>query len=110
MKSQAQESEDGVLSEEERLQLLTRAGQRNRLFILALGGVLGSLMLLSVGLNLYGLFSAGDEPRIQALEQQVPGTVLTLQASLDDPAAPQALIDAAATPTADHCANSAPTR
>ena len=71
MKSQAQESEDGVLSEEERLQLLTRAGQRNRLFLLALGGVLGSLMLLSVGLNLYGLFSAGDEPRIQALEQQV---------------------------------------
>ena len=71
MKSQAQESEDGVLSEEERLQLLTRAGQRNRLFLLALGGVLGSLMLLSVGLNLYGLFSVGDEPRIQALEQQV---------------------------------------
>lgn len=71
MKSQAQESEDGVLSEEERLQLLTRAGQRNRLFLLTLGGVLGSLMLLSVGLNLYGLFSAGDEPRIQALEQQV---------------------------------------
>ena len=71
MKSQAQESEDGVLSEEERLQLLTRAGQCNRLFLLALGGVLGSLMLLSVGLNLYGLFSAGDEPRIQALEQQV---------------------------------------
>ncbi len=71
MKSQAQESEDGVLSEEERLQLLTRAGQRNRLFLLALGVVLGSLMLLSVGLNLYSLFSAGDEPRIQALEQQV---------------------------------------
>ncbi|WP_339526785.1 hypothetical protein [Pseudomonas sp. EA_35y_Pfl2_R111] len=71
MNSQTQESEDGALSEEERLQLLTTAGKRNRLFILALAGVLGSLMLVSVGLNIYSAFSAGDEPRIQALEQQI---------------------------------------
>lgn len=71
MKSQAQESDDGVLSEEERLQLLTKAGQRNRLFILALAGVLGTLMLVSVGLNIHNLFSAGDAPRIEALEKQV---------------------------------------
>lgn len=71
MKSQTQESEDGALSEEERLQLLTTAGKRNRLFILALAGVLGSLMLVSVGLNIHSAFSAGDEPRIQALEQQI---------------------------------------
>lgn len=71
MKSQTQESEDGALSEEERLQLLTTAGKRNRLFILALAGVLGSLMLVSVGLNIYSAFSAGDEPRIQALEKQI---------------------------------------
>ncbi|MBU1331969.1 MAG: hypothetical protein KJ884_13685 [Gammaproteobacteria bacterium] len=71
MKSHTQDSGDTVLSEDERLQLLTKAGQRNRLFILALAGVLGSLMLVSSGLNLYSLFSAADEPRIQALEQQV---------------------------------------
>ena len=71
MKSQTQESEGGALSEEERLQLLTTAGKRNRLFILALAGVLGSLMLASVGMNIYSAFSAGDEPRIQALEKQV---------------------------------------
>jgi hypothetical protein len=71
MKSQTQDSDDGVLNEEQRLQLLTSAGKRNRLFILALAGVLGSLMLVSVGLNLYSVFSAGDEPRIQALEKQV---------------------------------------
>ena len=71
MKSQTQESEGGALSEEERLQLLTTAGKRNRLFILALAGVLGSLMLASIGLNIHSAFSAGDEPRIQALEKQV---------------------------------------
>jgi hypothetical protein len=71
MKSEAQESDDSVLSEEERLQLLTKAGQRNRLFILALAGVLGTLMLVSVGLNIRNLFSAGDEPRIEALEKQI---------------------------------------
>lgn len=71
MKSQAQESDDSVLSEEERLQLLTKAGQRNRLFILVLAGVLGTLMLVSVGLNFHNLFSADDEPRIQALEKQI---------------------------------------
>ena len=71
MESHTQDSGDTVLSEDERLQLLTKAGQRNRLFILALAGVLGSLMLVSSGLNLYSLFSAADEPRIQALEQQV---------------------------------------
>ncbi|MGG5870164.1 hypothetical protein [Pseudomonas peli] len=71
MKSQTQESEGGALSEEERLQLLTTAGKRNRLFILALAGVLGSLMLASVAMNIYSAFSAGDEPRIQALEKQV---------------------------------------
>lgn len=71
MKSQTQESEGGALSEEERLQLLTTAGKRNRLFILALAGVLGSLMLASVGMNIYSAFSAGDEPRIKALEKQV---------------------------------------
>ena len=40
---------------------------------------------------------SGDEARAlaAALEQDAPGTVLTLQASLDDPSAPQALIDAA---------------
>ncbi|SEC77136.1 hypothetical protein [Pseudomonas anguilliseptica] len=71
MNSQTQESEDGALSEEERLQLLTTAGKRNRLFILALAGVLGSLMLVSVGLNIHRAFSAGDDPRIQALEKQI---------------------------------------
>ena len=71
MKSETQESEGGALSEEERLQLLTTAGKRNRLFILALAGVLGSLMLVSVGMNLYSMFSAGDGPRIQALEKQL---------------------------------------
>ena len=50
MKSETQEPEGGALSEEERLQLLTTAGKRNRLFILAL---------------------AGDGPRIQALEKQL---------------------------------------
>jgi hypothetical protein len=71
MKSQTQEPEGGVLSEEERLQLLTTAGKRNRLFILALAGVLGSLMLVSIGLNIYNAFSADETPRIQALEKQV---------------------------------------
>jgi small-conductance mechanosensitive channel len=71
MKSQTQESEGGALSEEERLQLLTTAGKRNRLFIMALAGVLGSLMLASVAMNIYSAFSAGDEPRVQALEKQV---------------------------------------
>lgn len=71
MKSQTQEAEGGALSEEERLQLLTTAGKRNRLFILALAGVLGSLMLVSVGLNIHSAFSAGDDPRIQALEKQI---------------------------------------
>ena len=69
MKSETQEPEGGALSEEERLQLLTTAGKRNRLFILALAGVLGSLMLVSVGLNIHSVFSAGDGPRIQALEK-----------------------------------------
>jgi hypothetical protein len=71
MKSQTQEPEGGVLSEEERLQLLTTAGKRNRLFILALAGVLGSLMLVSIGLNIYNAFSSDETPRIQALEKQV---------------------------------------
>ncbi|WP_445936852.1 hypothetical protein [Pseudomonas sp.] len=71
MKSQTQEAEGGALSEEERLQLLTAAGKRNRLFILALAGVLGSLMLVSVGLNIHSAFSASDDPRIQALEKQI---------------------------------------
>jgi hypothetical protein len=71
MKSETQESEGGALSEEERLQLLTTAGKRNRLFILALAGVLGSLMLVSVGLNIHSVFSVGDGPRIQALEKQL---------------------------------------
>ena len=71
MKSQTQETEEGAISEEERLQLLTTAGKRNRLFILALAGVLGGLMLVSIGLNIYNAFSADDTPRIQTLEQQV---------------------------------------
>ena len=71
MKSQAQESEDGVLSEEQRLQLLTAAGKRNRLFIIALAVLLGSLMLVSVGLNIYSLFSVSEDPRIAVLEKQV---------------------------------------
>ncbi|MFZ3154654.1 hypothetical protein [Pseudomonas sp.] len=71
MKSQTQESESAALNEEQRLQLLTTAGKRNRLFILALAGVLGSLMLASIGLNIHSALSAGDEPRIQALEKQV---------------------------------------
>jgi len=79
MNSSVQQEAASELSEEERLQLLTRAGRRNRLFILALAGVLGSLMLLSLGFNVYGLLSAGDAPRIEALEQQV----LKLQAQLN---------------------------
>ena len=71
MKSQTQEAEEGAISEEERLQLLTTAGKRNRLFILALAGVLGGLMLVSIGLNIYNAFSADETPRIQTLEQQV---------------------------------------
>jgi len=71
MKSQVQDAEEGVLSEDERLQLLTTAGKRNRLFILTLAGVLGCLMLVSVVLNIHSAVSAGDEPRIQALEKQV---------------------------------------
>ncbi|MDX1297927.1 MAG: hypothetical protein R3260_06755 [Pseudomonas sp.] len=71
MKSSAQEPEDGVLSEEQRLQLLASAGKRNRLFIIGLAVLLGSLMLISVGLNRYSLFSTDDEPRLEALEQQV---------------------------------------
>jgi hypothetical protein len=71
MKSEARDSEGGPLSEEQRLQLLASAGKRNRLFMLALAGVLGSLMLVSVGLNIYGLFKASDEPRIAALEKQL---------------------------------------
>lgn len=71
MKSETQEPEGGALSEEERLQLLTTAGKRNRLFILALAGVLGSLMLVSVGLNIHSVFSSGDGPRIQALEKKL---------------------------------------
>ncbi|WP_339080652.1 hypothetical protein [Pseudomonas sp. TMP9] len=71
MKSQAQESEDGVLSEEQRLQLLTTAGKRNRLFIIGLAVLLGSLMLASVGLNIYSLFSVSEDPRIAVLEKQV---------------------------------------
>lgn len=71
MKSQAEEVEGGSLSEEQRLQLLTTAGRRNRLFILGLAGVLGSLMLVSAGLNVYGLVSSPDDTRVLALEQQV---------------------------------------
>ena len=71
MNSQTQDSADSVLSEEERLQLLTKAGKRNRLFIVGLAVVLGSLMLVSVGLNVYGLFSTSDDPRIAVLEKQV---------------------------------------
>src|SRR3989344_2958466 len=71
MSSETQEPEGGALSEEERLQVLTPAGKRNRLFILALAGVLGSLMLVSVGLNIHSVFSAGDGPHIQALEKKL---------------------------------------
>lgn len=71
MKSQMEDSEDGLLSEEQRLQLLTNAGRRNRLVMFALAAVLGSLMLLSAGLNLYGLLGSDDAVRVEALEQQV---------------------------------------
>jgi hypothetical protein len=71
MKSQAEEVEGGSLSEEQRLQLLTTAGRRNRLFILGLAAVLGSLMLLSAGLNLYSLLGSADDTRLLALEQQI---------------------------------------
>lgn len=71
MKSQAQESEDGVLSEDQRLQLLTTAGKRNRLFIIGLAVLLGSLMLVSVGLNIYSLFSVSEDPRVALLEKQL---------------------------------------
>lgn len=71
MKNQAQGSEGSALSEEEQLQFLAKAGKRKRLFMLALAGVLGSLMLVSVGLNIYGLFSASEAPRIAALEKQL---------------------------------------
>ncbi|WP_425917776.1 hypothetical protein [Pseudomonas sp. GWSMS-1] len=78
MKSPTQASEDGVISEEQRLQLLTAAGKRNRLFIIGVAALLGTLMLISAGLNIYSLFSADDAPRIEALEQQV----LTLEQRL----------------------------
>ncbi|MEA1606370.1 hypothetical protein [Pseudomonas spirodelae] len=78
MKSPTQASEDGVISEEQRLQLLTAAGKRNRLFIIGVAGLLGTLMLISAGLNVYSLFSVDDAPRIEALEQQV----LTLEQRL----------------------------
>lgn len=71
MKSQTEVPEDASLSEEQRLQLLTNAGRRNRLIIFALAALLGSLMLLSAGLNLYGLLGADDDARVAALEQQV---------------------------------------
>lgn len=71
MNKQSEETSDDALSEEQRLQLLTRAGQRNRLVIFVLAGVLGSLMLLSAGLNLYGVLGAGDDSRVVALERQV---------------------------------------
>lgn len=71
MKSQTEDIEGSSLSEEQRLQLLTSAGRRNRLIIFALAAVLGSLMLLSAGLNLYGLMGSGDAARVEALEQQV---------------------------------------
>ncbi|MGE6793835.1 hypothetical protein ACQKFS_17650 [Pseudomonas guineae] len=71
MNSSAQESENDVLSEEQRLQLLTTAGKRNRLFIIGVAVLLGTLMLISSGLNIYSLFSANDAPRIEALEKQV---------------------------------------
>lgn len=78
MKSPTQASEDGVISEEQRLQLLTAAGKRNRLFIIGVAALLGTLMLISAGLNIYSLFSADDASRIEALEQQV----LTLEQRL----------------------------
>ncbi|MDD2160965.1 hypothetical protein N1078_10290 [Pseudomonas sp. MIL19] len=78
MKSPTQASEDGVISEEQRLQLLTAAGKRNRLFIIGVAALLGTIMLISAGLNIYSLFSADDAPRIEALEQQV----LTLEQRL----------------------------
>lgn len=78
MKSPTKASEDGVISEEQRLQLLTAAGKRNRLFIIGVAGLLGTLMLISAGLNIYSLFRADDAPRIEALEQQV----LTLEQRL----------------------------
>lgn len=71
MKSQAEEVEGGSLSEEQRLQLLTNAGRRNRLVIFGLAGVLGSLMLVSAGLNIYSLVSSTDDARVLALEKQV---------------------------------------
>ena len=71
MKSQTEEVEGGSLSEEQRLQLLTKAGRRNRLFIFGLAGVLGCLMLVSAGLNIYSLVSSTDDARMVALEKQV---------------------------------------
>jgi Tfp pilus assembly protein PilN len=71
MSKQTQDGESTPLSEDERLQLLTAAGKRNRLLMLALAGVLGMLMLVSIGLNIISAFSVGDEPRIHALEQQI---------------------------------------
>lgn len=71
MKSQAEEVEGGSLSEEQRLQLLAKAGRRNRLFIFGLAGVLGSLMLVSAGLNVYSLVNSTDDARVVALEQQL---------------------------------------
>lgn len=71
MNKQSEETSDDALTDEQRLQLLTRAGQRNRLVIFVLASVLGSLMLLSAGLNLYGVLGAGDDSRVVALERQV---------------------------------------
>jgi hypothetical protein len=71
MSNQVQDAVASPLSEDERLQLLTIAGKRNRRFILALAGLLGGLMLLLIGFNLYSLMSRADESRIDALEQQV---------------------------------------
>ena len=85
MKSQAEEVEGGSLNEEQRLQLLTNAGRRNRLFIFGLAGVLGSLMLVSAGLNVYSLLSSTDDARMVALEKQVKHLeqqVATQQATL----------------------------
>ncbi|MCU1719195.1 hypothetical protein [Pseudomonas sp. 5P_3.1_Bac2] len=71
MNSREQQPQDGELSEQQRLDLLTAAGQRNRRFILGLSVALGSLMLVSVGFNFYHLWRADEGAQLHSLQQQV---------------------------------------
>lgn len=71
MNSREEQPQDGELSEQQSLDLLTAAGQRNRRFILGLSAGLGSLMLLSVGFNFYHLWRADDGAQLHSLQQQV---------------------------------------